>query len=466
MTLFWLIAAAMVALAVAPVLRPLMRARPTMLRRAAYDLPVYRDQLAEVERDVARGLLSAEEARAARIEIERRLLAAADEGDEMAKKDATAARTPRWLPVAIAAALPLAALAIYLVVGQPDLPSRPLAESGVVPPPSQEHADLEKLVAELSARMAADPSDPKGWLLLGRSYSSLGRFKESADAFAKAIEHGATDAPVQSAYGEALTMANDGAVPEPAVKAFEVALAADPKESRARYYLALAKAQSGALDEALDLWVKLEADATPGAPWLATVGARIDQTAKALGRDPATLPGRKLAATPTGPSAEDMQAAASMSPAERETFIRGMVDRLAQRLQQQPNDTDGWVMLATSYTTLGDPRSARDAWAKAAALAPDQIDVQQRYAESLLGVHLMDKAPGPFPPGFAEVVDRIRKLDPESGFGLFYGGALAEAAGDKATARTLWEKLLARVPADSPEQAELKRRLDALAAGG
>jgi cytochrome c-type biogenesis protein CcmH len=466
MILFWLIAAAMVTLAVALVLRPLMRARPTALRRAAYDLPVYRDQLAEVERDVARGLLSAEEARAARLEIERRLLAAADEGDEMAKNDATTARMPRWLPVTIAAVLPLAALAIYLVVGHPDLPSRPLAEGNVVPPPSQEHAELEQLVTELSARMAADPSDPKGWLLLGRSYSSLGRFKESADAFAQAIERGTKDAAVQSAYGEALTMANDGAVPEPAVKAFEAALATDPQDTRARYYQALAKAQSGALDEALDLWVKLEADAPPGAPWLGTVGARIDQTAKALGRDPATLPGRRLAAKPAGPSAEDMQAAANMSPEEREKFIRGMVDRLAQRLQQQPDDTDGWIMLATSYTTLGDPRGARDAWAKAAALAPDRLDVQQRYAEALLGVHLMDKAPGPFPTGFAEIVERIRKLDPESGFGLFYGGALAEAAGDKATARTLWEKLLARVPANSPEQAELKRRLDALAAGG
>jgi cytochrome c-type biogenesis protein CcmH len=466
MTIFWLIAAAMVTLAVALVLRPLMRARPTALRRAAYDLPVYRDQLAEVERDVARGLLNAEEARAARLEIERRLLAAADEGDEMAKKDATVARTPRWLPVAIAAALPLAALAIYLVLGHPDLPSAPLAENGIVPSPSAERADLENLVAQLSARMAADPSDPKGWLLLGRSYSSLGRFKESADAFAQAIQRGVKDGPVQSAYGEALTMANNGAVPEPAVKAFEAALAVDPQDTRARYYQALAKAQSGALDEALDLWVKLEADAPPVAPWLGTVGERIEQTAKALGRDPATLPGRKLAATPSGPSAEDMQAAANMSPEEREKFIRGMVDRLAQRLQQQPNDTDGWIMLATSYTTLGDPHGARDAWAKAAALAPDRLDVQQRYAEALLGVHLMDKSPGPFPPGFAEIVDRVRKLDPESGFGLFYGGALAEAAGDKATARTLWEKLLARVPADSPEQAELKRRLDALAAGG
>jgi cytochrome c-type biogenesis protein CcmH len=466
MIIFWLIAAAMVILAVALVLRPLMRARPMALQRAAYDLPVYRDQLAEVERDVARGLLNAEEARAARLEIERRLLAAADEGGEMAEKDAMTARSPRWLPVTIAAALPLAALAVYLVVGHPDLPSQPLAENGIVPPPSQERAELENLVTQLSARMAADPSDPKGWLLLGRSYSSLGRFKESADAFAQAIQRGANDAAVQSAYGEALTMANDGAVPEPAVKAFEAALAVDPKESRARYYQALAKAQSGALDEALDLWVKLEADAPPGAPWRGTVGARIDQTAKALGRDPATLPGRKLAAAPSGPSAEDMQAAANMSPEEREKFIRGMVDRLAQRLQQQPNDTDGWVMLATSYTTLGDPRGARDAWAKAAALAPDRLDVQQRYAESLLGVHLMDKAPEPFPAGFAEIVDRIRRLDPESGFGLFYGGALAEAAGDKATARALWEKLLARVPADSPEQAELKRRLDALGAGG
>jgi cytochrome c-type biogenesis protein CcmH len=465
--IFWLIAAAMIAVAVLFVLRPLFRSSTMAQRRSAYDLPVYRDQLAEVERDVARGLLTSDEAAAARVEIERRLLAAADEGDEMKKTGATAARVPRWLLATIAAGLPLGALAIYLTLGQPELPSQPLSQRAAAPADDPANAELEQLVQELSKRMAADPSDPKGWLLLGRSYASLGRFKESADAFAKAIERGVTDAPVQSAYGEALTMANNGEVTEPATKAFEAALAADPKESRARYYQALAHAQSGALEEALELWVKLEADSPPGAPWLGTVAARIEQTAKALGRDPATLPGRKLAAAaPTGPTAEDMAAAAEMSPDERAAFIRGMVDRLAQRLEQRPDDVEGWVMLANSHATLGDPRAARDAWAKAAALAPDRLDVQQRYAESLLGVHLMDKAKEPFPPGFAEIVQRIRRLDPDSGFGLFYGGAIAEAAGDRTTARALWEKLRARLPANSPEQAELKRRLDALGSGG
>ncbi|MGH6962051.1 MAG: c-type cytochrome biogenesis protein CcmI, partial [Dongiaceae bacterium] len=438
--------------------------------RASFDLAVYRDQLAELERDLARGVLTPDQAAAARLEIERRMLAAADaEGTAMKPpKSSAMSRWPGWF---VAAGVPLAALLLYLQLGQPDLPLQPQAQrpataDGDVP---EDHSDpeLTALATQLAERLAADPSDAKGWQLLGRTYNVLRRFADSAAAYAQAIERGAADPAVYSAYGEALTMAANGEVTALARRAFEDALLTDPEETRARYYIALAQAQAGRLKEALDLWVKLEADAPADAPWLPGVTARVEQTAKLLELDAATLPGRRVpVAASAGPTGEDMAAAADLSPEERQAFIRGMVDRLAARLVQQPNDVEGWTRLAASYSVLGDPRKSRDAWQRAAALAPDRVDIQQSYAEAMLGVHLMERGAGPFPPGFSEIVARIRALDPQSGFGLFYGGALAEAAGDKPAARSLWQQLLARLPEASPEQTELKRRLDALGAGG
>src|SRR3546814_20696456 len=95
----------------------------------------------------------------------------------------------------------------------------------------------------LAQSMAEDPSNLEGWLLLARSYGTLGRYRDAAAAYEEAIARGAEGAEVQSAYGEALTAAQDGQVTEPAVRAFDAALAADPADPRARFYLALARAQ-------------------------------------------------------------------------------------------------------------------------------------------------------------------------------------------------------------------------------
>ncbi|HTO80880.1 MAG TPA: c-type cytochrome biogenesis protein CcmI [Methylomirabilota bacterium] len=462
MLLFWVIAAVMLAAAAALLARPLLRARGPGPARADYDLAVYRDQLAEVDRDLTRGVLTADQAAAARLEIERRILAAAPErGTEMPLPKPNLPR--RGLALAVAIGLPLGALVLYLALGHPEL-------SG--PPPGAtvgNQAQIEALVKELAGRMAAKPADPRGWQLLARTYALLGRFPESADAYAQAIAHGAKEAEVQASYGEALTLAANGQVTVAAAQAFDAALAIDPKQPRARYYQALARSQAGKKQEALDLWVKLEAESPPNAEWLGSVDARIKETAAALGLDPATLPGRKppaaVAAAPApGPTAQDMQAAATMTPEERTAFIRGMVGRLAERLKQQPDDLQGWQQLAQSYGVLDDRAGARDAWAKAAALAPGDFDIQANYAEAMLGTQQQgDKT---LPPGFADVVKRMQGLQPKSYVTLYYGGLVERANGNVAGARAYWQELLATLPADLPIRAQVQRNLNELGNGG
>jgi cytochrome c-type biogenesis protein CcmH len=186
---------------------------------------------------------------------------------------------------ALAGAVAMIALIAVWQFGDFDVADKP-------PPAVLEIGDMERLVDELERRLAVEPGDAAEWQTLARAYSKLGRFQDSADAYAKAIARGADGAPVQSAHGEAMTLAADGQVTAAALAAFEKALGIDPMEPRARYYVALAKAQDGKLAEALDLWLSLEAESAADAPWRASLTARIEQTAVALGRDPKTLPGR------------------------------------------------------------------------------------------------------------------------------------------------------------------------------
>jgi cytochrome c-type biogenesis protein CcmH len=244
--MFWLFAALMVAVAGGLLVRPLLHARPAVASRTDYDLAVYRDQLAEVDGDMARGVLVVEQAAAARLEIERRILVAADDTERIRQPTSPMTRSPS-VAALLAIALPLAALALYLPLGSPWLPGQPLVDRAPSSSPSdaQNHTDIGALVTQLATRMAATPDDPKGWTLLGRTYKMLGRYAEAADAYAKAIAHGAVDAGTYAAYGEMLTMAANGQVTAAALQAFQTALAVDPKEPRARYYQAVARSQAG-----------------------------------------------------------------------------------------------------------------------------------------------------------------------------------------------------------------------------
>ena len=451
-----LLSAAVVALLAAPLLKGATQEAATHP-----DLAVYRDQLAELEREVARGLLPAAEADSARLEIQRRLLAAAGE----AGRDGAAGHGRAIAGAALLLLLPAAAVAIYLDLGSPSLPALPFAARAPAAAPNQEMAQLTD---ELSARMKAYPQDPKGWILLGDALGQLARYADSADAYAKAIARlqatgVAVPAELRSLHGEALSAAAEGEV-TPAAKAdFDAALAADPKDPRARFYLALAQSQAGHTDAALAQWVALEADSPADAPWRAMLAAAIDSTARKLGRDPARLPGRKAAAANAaapGPTADDMARVASMTPQERAAFIDGMVGRLAAKLKDHPEDVDGWLRLANAYGKLGRADDALAAWREAAVRAPNRLDTQIGYAAAAA----LRAEKGNPPADFEATVARLRKLAPDNPLGLYCAGLVAEARGDKAGAKALWQQLLPLIPDGSPERKQIEARIAALGA--
>jgi cytochrome c-type biogenesis protein CcmH len=402
--------AAVVGLALAG---PLLRRNATPAARAEYDLTVFRDQLKEIERDAAQGLLDAETAEAARLEVQRRMLAADTELQAGSSAMAGGGGPRRLTAVLIGAGVPLAAAALYVVLGSPGQPDQPFAardlpaeqvaaQTAARPEPNPE---MTAMVGRLADRLKDNPDDIEGWLLLGRSYISMERFAEALSAFARArkIADGRTD--VEIAYAEALILTGQMKVTDDAAAIFRAVRDKAPFNPKARYYLGLKKAQAGDVNGALQDWADLVAISSEDAPWVPVVRQQIARAAEDLKIDPLTITmsedARKLLAqqppvlrpsTPImrpegadphaghphaeapaaqpGPSREQMEAAQDMTAEDRDAMIRGMVDRLADRLKENPDDLAGWTRLERAYRVLGETAKADAAAAEIKRLTP------------------------------------------------------------------------------------------------
>jgi cytochrome c-type biogenesis protein CcmH len=276
-------------------------------------------------------------------------------------------------------------------MGRPELTDN--SASGVpAPPPEQAAAahpmaDVSTMVAQLEAQLQQSPDNAEGWRMLGWSYMHMQRPVDAAKAYAKAAALAPGNADYLSAEGEALATAAGGQVNADALKAFKAALAAAPGDPRARYYLAVAKDQSGDRKGAMEDWIALLKSAPAGAPWAAEVRGFVERTARERGEDISNrLPPAPVAAQPPGPSAADVAAASQMPQADQQAMIHGMVDKLAGELKQNPRDADGWVRLMRARMVLGETDKAaqalRDA-TKAFAGAPQQQAALRDQARAL-----------------------------------------------------------------------------------
>jgi cytochrome c-type biogenesis protein CcmH len=301
-----------------------------------------------------------------------------------------------------------------------------------------------------------NPADARGWSMLGRSYTLLGRFGEASEAYAKAETLAPRDADLLSRHAEARIMANNGTVGEDARGLIARALAIDPKDPRARFYQAVGEIQAGREHEALNLLVALEADTPADAAWRPVVTRRIDALASQLGLDPAHLPGRAAPSPATAaPLAPERAPPPGTSGPDQAKMIRGMVEGLAARLEKEPNDPDGWARLGKSYGVLGEREKSRDAWRHAAELKPDDPAILAAYASAMLTA----AGDGPAPPEFAATAAQLLRVAPDNPDALWFAGVAAQARGDASAARKYWQSLLDRLPAESPARDEVARAL-------
>ncbi len=363
----WFLFALMTAAAIFAVLWPLRHGRGPL--RDGNEAVVYKDQLAEIDRDVASELIGPSEAQAARVEISRRLLAAVDD-----QRDTLGASNIRWRRMAAVIALvglPVVAIALYVPLGSPRLADFPLAERIQAPGANQ---PLDNLVAQVQQHLEKNPDDGRGWEVLAPVLSRLGRFDEAARAYRNSITYNGDSAERRSALGEALAGAAGGVVTADAKAEFEHAIALNADEARANYFIGLAAEQDGRATEAASIWRTMLEKAPPGAPWRPLVRSAL----------------ARVGGGSTAPALSDdtMAAAKDMTATDRNAMIRGMVERLAGRLKQNGDDVEGWLRLVRAYMVLGDRDKAMGALKDARQAVANNAERLRQLNEGLKDIGL------------------------------------------------------------------------------
>ena len=406
---FTLVAIGLAAIIAAFLALALIRGRSDDEPPAAYDLRVYREQLGEVERDLARGVISEDEAARIRTEVSRRVL----EADRELAAQKAIGRAPKALSLAAVVTVVLLLLggawALYDAIGAPGYADQPIkgriaeaetfrktrppqaeAEKQAPPIPGMDAPDPEylELVKKLRAAVAEREDDLRGYLLLARNEAALGNFKAAYEAQARAIElkGGQATAEDYSTEADMMVLAAGGYVSPEAEAVLEQALNRNPQDGTALYYWGLMHIQTGRPDIAFRVWRQLLSISKPGDPWLEPVRRDMQELAWYAGDDRYQLPPLPGAAGGTrGPSSEDMANAAEMTPEQRQQMIQNMVSGLSDRLAREGGTPQEWAQLIRALGVLGNTEKAGAIWAEAQqvfAAKPDDLAVVRQAAEA------------------------------------------------------------------------------------
>ena len=362
----WFVFALMTAAAIFAVLLPL--GLGSHAQSGGDEATVYKDQLAEIDRDAASGLIAPAEAEAARVEISRRLLSVVDQTRDAPIKPNMKLR--RIAAVLALVGLPVLALAVYLPLGSPRLGDFPLAERSRAPDATQ---PLENLVTQVEQHLETNPTDGRGWTVLAPVLLQLGRYDDAVRAFRNSITYNGENAARHADLGEAIAAAAGGVVTSDAKAEFERALALEAGQAKASYFLGLAAEQDGRKADAASIWRAMLEKAPPNAPWRPLVQEALVRLA-----------------APAAPALSDQTIAAAkdMNAGDRDAMIRGMVERLATRLKQNGDDVDGWLRLVRAYLVMGDREKARSALSDARQAVGSDAERLKQLNEGLKNLGL------------------------------------------------------------------------------
>lgn len=397
--ILWTILTIIVSMAAIMVAVPLLRGSRDADATEITGLAVYRDQLAEIEKEQQQGVIGKDEAASARLEVERRILAL-KKNDEQEPS----AIDPYWRQkavIAIAAVVVVGSVGLYTVNGRPELPSAAFiqetnaktkeverADNTAQPKTAKPEDSVQNMIRRLEAKLAANPKYADGWRVLGWSYYNIGRYQDAADAYKRAATLKKNSPILKSLAGEALVKAENGRVSDKTLELFKTALAEKPDDVRARYFIGLYKEQNNDPAAAIKDYVALLQTAPAKAEWAKDLRNRVKQLgeknsieiAKAdIAPKPDTTRPENNAETGKtkaqravdaihgrkGPSAQDIKEADKLAPQDRQAMIRNMVDGLDARLKKSPKNANGWIMLIRSRMVLNEPEAARTALADA-----------------------------------------------------------------------------------------------------
>jgi len=452
--LFLLLTAIAIFLIALPYLR-----RPTETTREAFDLAVYQDQLAELDRDLDRGVIDAEAARAARLEVQRRIIALDDQG-EPAQALARQGRFSSVVTAILVIIVPLASAFVYFQTGRPHMRDVPLATRIL---PEQQNTGQQSVLADiqqLQQRLEETPEDSALWTTLARTQLSASLFGDAAGSFNKALEYGGENPMLRAELGETMVSGAEGLVTPGAFEEFRKVLEIAPNEPRSRYYIGLASAQEGNVDAAVANWSQLLEASPSDAPWRPQIVQSIRGVLESNGRSADEI----VANLPEG-SASSGGGAEAASGHPQDEQIRAMVDGLAARLENDPENVEGWMMLGRSRLVLGELGQAKTAFERALDLAPENPDVLIGYAATLLEPSAI---PGSDPIVGEEAIAIYEKLvtltpdDPEPRWLL---GLAAAQNGDRESAIGHWRDLLGLIEEGNEDREIVEARIAALESG-
>ena len=486
--LFWFIAGILTLGAVLAIIWPILKEKALSEDPASFNLQVYADQLNELERDHLQGRIGEQDKESARLEIQRRILSTNTEIKE--NVDQTCKIPSQFsrmiLAVLLAFLIPSFALGTYISMGKPGLPGQPFndrvaqtTKQTATTAVAGQHGEINNMITNLRAKLDKNPNDTKSWELLGKTYLMQKKYSEAASTLERALQTTPNNIGMRAAFAEALTLAANGRVTQKSESEFKAVEKRTPEDPRARYYLGLAEYQRNNLIAALRRWVSLEIDTPVDAPWRTMLQSRIQKAEKESGIDISALKLGEITKKPPpkkkitqnegqstqvsksipGPSQSQIAAAQNMTVKDRQSMIRSMVKRLADKLQDNPNDVDGWLRLARSYSVLKQSEDSINAYSQAARIAPNRIDIQLNFARALFPVG----TPGTeIPPRLKPVVENILKLDPNQPEAMFYRGIIAKAEGNYSLAEELWTRLLEIMGPNAPARKSIEDHINSL----
>ncbi len=300
-------------------------------------------------------------------------------------------------------ALILAALVALAAIAIAAVRSRSGVEGEAKQPPAtQPVGDVGSMITGLEKKMAANPTDAQGWNLLGQAYYHVGRYADSVKAYSRAVALDSKNAASWSALGEVQLLSGPGGITPEAEASFRKALALDPSDFRARYFMAVKKDDNGDHKGAVDDLIAILRESPADAPWLQPVrdltlristAHKIDVAAR-MPAAPEAAPAAAMAVPPAtggdsvaragipGPTSADLKAASAMTPSQQDEMARGMVARLAARLEQEPRDANRWIMLMRARMVLKDPAGASEALDRAKAVFKGDAAQIARFDEA------------------------------------------------------------------------------------
>ncbi len=384
MTGFWIAATVMTVITLGILMFPVIR-RGTAIAatRKDFDLTVYKDQLQEVDRDLERGLLSQDQAISARTEIERRMLGVVDETKQTTPdvgpdigdvKSGGNSPSAVMLMFALLVIVPLGAFGLYMNFGQPSMPDQPLAARATqLKEITQGRAQVAEMVAKLEQQMVQTPDDPNGWALLSRSYRAMGRLGDAVNALKKLVQLTNNDPEALVMLAEALVEMDEGSVSAKAVELLKSVQAVDAADPRPYFYIGLERQQKGDFQGAVNEWAELLNISPANAQWVPEMQKRISTLVSENGLEAPKIvllaPVKESAPQQSnaqensqpssgGPTQQQIQDAGQMNAGDQQAMIRSMVERLATRLKENPDDLAGWKKLENAYRILGESAKA------------------------------------------------------------------------------------------------------------